>query len=54
MSWGVAKGLDDTWNIPLLAIEVPGFAQDVHDGHAVELIGKELEQMTALGELEDG
>jgi hypothetical protein len=54
MSWGVAKGLDDIQNIPLLATEVPGFPQDVHDGHAVELIGKELEQTTVLGEPEDG
>jgi len=54
MSWGVAKGSDDIQNIPLLAIEVPGFQQDVHDGRAGELIGKELEQTTALGEPEDG
>ena len=36
-----------------MAIEVPGFPQDVHDGHAIELIGKKLEQPTALGEPED-
>jgi hypothetical protein len=54
MSWGGAKGLDHKRNIPLLAIEVPGFPQDVHDGHAVELTEKELQQITALGEPEDG
>jgi len=53
MRWGGAKGLDDIQNIPLLATEVPGFPQDVHDGHDVELIEKELEQMTALCEPED-
>jgi hypothetical protein len=52
MSWGGAKGLDDIRNIPLLATEIPGFPQDVHDGHAVHL-HEELEQMTVLGELQD-
>jgi len=42
-----------TCRMSLLAIEVPGFPQDIHDGHAVELNEKELEQMTVLRELED-
>jgi hypothetical protein len=45
--------LHEIWNVPLLATEVPGFPQDIHDGHAVELIEKELEQTTALGEPQD-
>jgi hypothetical protein len=53
MRWGGAKGLDDIWKIPMLATEVAGFPQDVRDGHAVELIEKELEQTTALGEPKD-
>jgi hypothetical protein len=34
MSWHGDEGLDEKWNIPLLALKAPGFPQDVLDCHA--------------------
>jgi hypothetical protein len=48
------RGLDKIQNVLLLAIEIPGFPQDILDCYAAELTEKELERLTVLGEPEDG